>query len=78
MNKDDILKEFPLKTGRDGEPTTWPDFMDLQRIIKSQKLSGPDMEFFRREVIARREARGLPAGYSRRKLVDGKFSYVAV
>lgn len=75
MTKEDVLRELPLKK-RLGEVYTWDEFLELERIVKTQRCSATDLVFIKKEIVAKRESLGLFAGLNRRRLVDGEFRYV--
>lgn len=56
--KEEVLREIPLFK-RDGEYEIRPAFKELHRVIVSQKLTDFDLEFLRREIIARRQRLGF-------------------
>lgn len=69
LTKAIVLREIPLRKWG-GEYVPFKDFKDLKRVIESQKLSQEDLEFFRREIIARRAL--LPNEGRRKKDELGK------
>lgn len=58
LTKRDVLEEIP-RFKRDGESRVRPDFKDLYRIVASHKLEPHELDFFRREIIARKELLGI-------------------
>lgn len=61
--KEAVLREIP-RFKKHGEYTVRPDFKDLYRVITSQTLTSFDLEFLRREIVARRERLGFDANWS--------------
>ena len=54
MSKDELLRLIPLrKRGEQYVPAK--DFQDIARILKSQKVDAQDLEFFHREIVARKQ-----------------------
>lgn len=58
VSKQGVLDEIPVFK-RDGQTLVRKDFRDLHRIVSSQKLSQEEIEFFYREIVARKKALGF-------------------
>lgn len=56
--KEAVLREIPTFS-RDGEYKIRPAFKELHRVLSSQKLTEFDLEFLRREIVARRKRLGF-------------------
>lgn len=54
LTKESVLREIPLRRWG-GEYVPFKDFKDLKRIIESQMMTQEDLEFFQREIVARRK-----------------------
>lgn len=76
ISKQSVLSELPLKKHKDEIVPASPEFKDLYRQIKSLRLDEPALEFFKREVIAKRESLGFVAGLNVRRLIDGEWKHV--
>lgn len=61
--KESVIREIPLFK-RAGEYEIRPAFKELHRVLSSQKLTDFDLEFLRREIVARRKRLGFDAAWS--------------
>lgn len=58
ITKESVLREIPLFSNGDHTKVR-PAFRELHRVLISQKLSPSDLDFLKREIIARKKRLGF-------------------